>query len=141
MLLAKSTQPPRPVCTLTTRDDIACLKFAACKILGKYSLRPKLNSLNVWRRNDTADRPKNTIPTVKFGGGNIMVWGYSSEWGTGKLHIIEGRMNRKHSDPKHTVKEALNWFQRKKIKLLESLENLWSAFFAWIAWVVVSNIW
>lgn len=40
--------------------------------------------------------------------GNIMVWGCSSEWETGKLHIIEGRMNGKHSDPKHTVHEAVD---------------------------------
>ena len=35
------------------------------------------------------------IPTVKFGGGNIMVWGCFSAYGTGKLHTIEGRMNGK----------------------------------------------
>ncbi|XP_061634501.1 GDP-L-fucose synthase-like isoform X2 [Phyllopteryx taeniolatus] len=41
----------------------------------------------------TPHHPKNTIPTVKFGGGNMMVWGCFSANGTGKLHIIEGRMN------------------------------------------------
>ncbi len=45
--------------------------------------------------NGTAHHPKNTTPTVKFGGGNIMVCGCFSAYSTGKLHIIEGRMNRK----------------------------------------------
>ena len=39
--------------------------------------------------------PKNTIPTLKFGGEHIMVWGCFSEDGTGIGHITEGRMNGK----------------------------------------------
>ena len=41
----------------------------------------------------TAHHPKNTIPTVKFEGGNIMVRGCFSAYGNGRLHIIEGRIN------------------------------------------------
>ena len=37
--------------------------------------------------------PKNTIPTVKHGGGNLMLWGCFSAKGTGWLHRIKGRMN------------------------------------------------
>ncbi len=37
--------------------------------------------------------PKNTIPTVKHGGGNIMLWGCFSAKGTGQLHRIKGTMD------------------------------------------------
>ena len=85
-----------------------------------------------------------------------MVWCYFPANGSGRLHFIEGRMTGKmyrhsstiyqddedetrvDSDPRHTAKETLNWFQReKKIKLLECLsqspdlnqvENVWNAF-------------
>ena len=83
----------------------------------------------VWRINGTAHHPRNTISTVKFGGGSIMVRGSFSANGTGRLHIFEDRMNGEmyqdildknllpSNDPKH--KEIINWFQRNKIKLLE----------------------
>ena len=35
-----------------------------------------------------------TIPTVKHGGGSIMLWGYFSAAVTGRLVPIEGKMNR-----------------------------------------------
>ncbi len=37
--------------------------------------------------------PKNTIPTVKNGGGNIMLWGCFSAKRTGQLHLIKGTMD------------------------------------------------
>ena len=46
----------------------------------------------VWRKGE-AYKPKNTIPTVKHGGGNIMIWRCFSSRGTGRLHVIEGRMD------------------------------------------------
>ena len=47
----------------------------------------------VWRKRNAEYNPKNTTPTVKHGGGNLMLWGYFSAKGTGRLHRIEGRMN------------------------------------------------
>ncbi len=52
------------------------------------------STLRVWRRRNAAYDPKNTIPTVKHGGGNIMLWGCFSAKGTGQLHRIKGTMDR-----------------------------------------------
>ena len=61
------------------------------KILWSDETKIELFGLNakchVWRKLDT-------IPTVKHGGGNIMLWGcFSTAW-TGRLVKIEGKMNR-----------------------------------------------
>ncbi len=48
----------------------------------------------VWRRRNAAYDPKNATPTVKHGGGNIMLWGCFSGKGTGQLHCIKGPMDR-----------------------------------------------
>ena len=47
----------------------------------------------VWRKRNAEYNPKNTIPTVKNGGVNLMLWVCFSAKGTGRLHHIEGRMN------------------------------------------------
>ena len=52
------------------------------------------NSMNhVWRKDAYYYSPKNTIPTVKFGGGNVMVWDIFSTDGTGNIQAIESRIN------------------------------------------------
>ena len=47
----------------------------------------------VWRKRNDDYNPKNTIPTVKHGGGNIRLWGVFSVKGTGRLHRIERRID------------------------------------------------
>ena len=100
----------------------------------------------VWRKRNVEYNPKNTIHTVKHGGGNLMLWGCFSAKGTGRLHRIEGRMNgamyrkilgdnllpsmralkmgrrwvfQHANDPKHTAKATKEWLKKKHIKVLE----------------------
>ena len=106
-----------------------------------------LNSTRrVWRKRNAEYDPKNTIPTVKHGGGSLMLWGCFSSKGTGRLHRIDGKMNgamyrkilgdnllastrtfkmgrgwvfQHDNDPKHTAKETKEWLHKKHIKVME----------------------
>ncbi|GFV05104.1 transposable element Tc1 transposase [Trichonephila clavipes] len=46
----------------------------------------------VWRKPNTSYHPKHTTPTVKHGGGSVMVWG--AALGVGKLVFIDGIMHK-----------------------------------------------
>ncbi|KAF7699610.1 Transposable element Tcb2 transposase [Cucumispora dikerogammari] len=48
----------------------------------------------IWREKGARLDPKYLSPTIKFGGGNIMVWGCISSKGMGKLVFIEEIMDR-----------------------------------------------
>ncbi len=100
----------------------------------------------VWRRKNAELHPKNTIPTVKHGGGNIMLWGCFSAKGPGRLICVKERMNgamyheilrsnllpsaralkmkrgwvfQHDNDPKHTARATKEWLRKKHFKVLE----------------------
>lgn len=100
----------------------------------------------VYRKEGEALNPKNCRPTVKHGGGSIMVWGCMSSKGVGKLEIIRGIMDKyayktiitknlrssaaimgldedfifqQDNDPKHTSDIMQDFFEKKDINVLE----------------------
>ncbi|GBL95153.1 Transposable element Tc1 transposase [Araneus ventricosus] len=47
----------------------------------------------VWRRKNEELNPNNLVGTVKYGGGDALVWGCMSASGLGNLVFIDGIMN------------------------------------------------
>ncbi|KAK3545073.1 hypothetical protein QTP86_033841, partial [Hemibagrus guttatus] len=112
----------------------------------KIELFGKNSTCRVWRRKNAELHPKNTIPTVKHGGGNIMLWGCFSAKGPGRLIRVKERMNgamyreilsknllpsaralkmkrgwvfQHDNDPKHTARATKEWLRKKHLKVLE----------------------
>ncbi|KAK3552739.1 hypothetical protein QTP86_022149, partial [Hemibagrus guttatus] len=112
----------------------------------KIELFGKNSACRVWRRKNAELHPKNTIPTVKHGGGNIMLWGCFSAKGPGRLIRVKERMNgamyreilsknllpsaralkmkrgwvfQHDNDPKHTARATKEWLRKKHFKVLE----------------------
>lgn len=101
----------------------------------KYVRRPKNKKYDV----------RYQIPTVKHGGGSVMVWGCFSRSGVGPLVRIDGIMDRvvyanilrtqmlphgrhnmpagwrfqQDNDPKHKSKHVTDFIKRQKVKVLE----------------------
>ena len=99
---------------------------------------------HVWRRPGEEYKDKCVMPTVKHGGGNVMVWGCMSAAGVGEFYFIEGNMNSnmyceilqqsmipslqklgrramfKHdNDPKHTSKTTTALLKRLQVKVMD----------------------
>ncbi len=49
--------------------------------------------MHVWRQPGEEYKDKCVLPTVKHGGGSVMVWGCMRAASTGELQFIEGTMN------------------------------------------------
>ncbi len=125
-------------------------KMVTNKILWSDETKIELFGLNskryVWRKPGTAHHLSNTVPTVKHGGGSIVLWGCFSAAGTGRLVAIEGKMNaakyrdildenllqsaqdlrlgrrftfQQDNDPKHTAKIMKEWLHNNSVTVLE----------------------
>ena len=118
----------------TMRNKILCSDETKIELFGLYAER------HVWRK-------PGTIPTVKHGGGSIMLWwGCFSAAGTGRLVRIEGKMNgakyreildenqlksaqdlrlvqrftfQQDNVTKHTAKTTQEWLRDKCLNVLE----------------------
>ncbi len=96
----------------------------------------------MWRQPGEEYKDKCVLPTVKHGGGSVMVWGCMSAASTGELQFIEGTMNanmycdilkqskipslrrpgrravfQHDNDPKHTSKKTPALLKKLRVKV------------------------
>jgi len=118
-----------------------------------WSDETKINRLGsdgrqwIWKKPGTQLKKQHVKSTVKFSGGNLMMWGCMTVKGVGFACRIEGRMDaelytrilddeffqtieyynldceiaifQQDNDPKHTSRMAHQWFKDNKIEVLE----------------------
>ncbi|GFX05929.1 transposable element Tcb1 transposase [Trichonephila clavipes] len=59
----------------------------------KFEIFTPASIRKIWRKNKTALELKNVLPTLKHGGGNVMVWRCVAHNGVGNLAFIDNKMN------------------------------------------------
>ncbi|KAK3514798.1 hypothetical protein QTP70_032196, partial [Hemibagrus guttatus] len=122
----------QPWCYIADQEDGTYWKF--CEIPSCQNVR------------HIYTKKKTIIPTVKYGGGSVMVWGCFAASGPGRFAVINGTMNsavyqkilkenvrpsvcdlklkrtwvlQQDNDPKHTSKSTSEWLKKNKMKTLE----------------------
>ena len=78
----------------TIQEDYAYWKRAIVTNQTKIDLCGHTDAAYMWWKTGEEYNPKDTIPTVKHGGVNIMLWGCFSASGTGNLVKVEGIMKK-----------------------------------------------
>ncbi len=98
----------------------------------------------VWRRKGEEYKEKCMVPTVKHGGGSVLMWSCMSAAGVGELHFIDGIMNSQmycsilkekmlpslralgrralfqhDNDPKHTSKATVGFLKKNRVKVIQ----------------------
>lgn len=113
----------------------------------KVELFGKAYHSTVYRKKNEAYKEKNTVPTVKHGGGSMMFWGCFAASGTGCLDSVQGVMKsedyqnvlgrnvgpsvrqlglrqrswvfQQDNDPKHTSNSTKKWLKTKHWRVLQ----------------------
>uniref|UniRef100_A0A3P9KW98 Transposase Tc1-like domain-containing protein n=1 Tax=Oryzias latipes TaxID=8090 RepID=A0A3P9KW98_ORYLA len=113
----------------------------------KLELFGKTHQLYVRRLKNEANNEKNTVPTVKHGGGSVLFWGCFAASATGCLEVVQGQMKsqdyqgildrnvlpsvrkiglsrrswvfQQDNGPKHTAKNTQEWLREKRWTILK----------------------